>query len=145
MRNNQTARQEPIILLVDGECLLCRGVTRFVIRRDPAGRFRFAALQSPLGQQLLERAGLPTGDLDTFVMIDRGVSYTRSTAALRTLRELGGLWRLCWVGMLVPERLRDAVYRWIAGSRYRWFGRSAVCALPDAEQRGRVLEGGESR
>ncbi|MFC3657611.1 hypothetical protein FZ025_04565 [Xanthomonas hyacinthi] len=36
--------------------------------------------------------------------------------------------------------LRDAGYRLIARNRYRWFGSSAPCFLPDPAQRSRFLE-----
>ena len=35
------------LILYDGVCGLCNRLNRFVLERDPAGRFRFAALQSP--------------------------------------------------------------------------------------------------
>ena len=138
LRNRYQKR--PITLLIDGECILCHHVTRFVIRRDPARRFRFAALQSDVGKRLLARVGLPEGDRDTFVMIDGNSSYIRSTAALRTLREIGGMWRLCFIGMLVPVRIRDWIYRWIAENRYRWFGRRTLCTLPDMRQTSHMIE-----
>lgn len=129
MDMDKDQKRRPIILLIDGECLLCHGVTQFVIRRDPSARFRFATLQSDFGTGLLERAGLSTRDRDTFVMIDNGIYYSRSTAALRTLWQLGGIWRLCYAGIVVPVSLRDRVYHWIARNRYLWFGRSTSCIL----------------
>ncbi|MFS0722884.1 thiol-disulfide oxidoreductase DCC family protein [Paenibacillus sp. 1P07SE] len=143
MNNSRYRPEERILLLIDGECLLCHAVTRFVVRRDPYGRFRFAALQSDEGRLRLHQAGLPAMERDTFVMIDGGVCYTRSTAALRTLRKLGGFYRLCYLGIVVPVPIRDGIYRWVAKARYRWFGRSAVCIVPDARNRGRFMIGGE--
>ncbi len=37
------------IVLVDGVCHLCQGLTKFIIRRDPTGYFKFAPLQSDIG------------------------------------------------------------------------------------------------
>ncbi|BFH69093.1 MAG: DCC1-like thiol-disulfide oxidoreductase family protein [Paenibacillus dendritiformis] len=45
------------ILLMDGECLLCHGLARFVFKREAKRRFRFAALRSEAGRYALERAG----------------------------------------------------------------------------------------
>ena len=45
--------QAPLILF-DGVCNLCNAWVRFVVRRDPAGIFRFAAQQSPIGQAIIE-------------------------------------------------------------------------------------------
>ena len=136
------------ILLFDGVCNLCNGITQFVIRHDPRpGKFRFAALQSEAGQRLLREHGLPTDDLDSFVMIDGGGSaagkpsrpYLRSTAALRALRTLGFPWSLMYVFIIVPRPIRDAAYRWIARHRYRWFGKRDRCMMPTPEIQSRFL------
>lgn len=118
------------VMLIDGECALCHGITRFVVARDPKRRFRFVALQSPTGIRLLRRHGLPVGDMDTFVLLDGGRAYVKSEAALRVLRKLGGGWRWLAAGLIVPSFIRDWVYDRIAGSRYKLFGRSQVCLLP---------------
>lgn len=130
------------ILLFDGLCNLCNGVTKFVIRHDPSpGRFRFAALQSEAGQRLLRQHGRPSDDLDSFIIIE-GVpprAYVRSTAALRTLKKLGLPWSLLYALIIVPTPIRDAVYRWIARHRYRWFGKRDVCMTPTPDVQSRFL------
>ena len=42
------------LILFDGVCNLCNAWVRFVIQRDPAGIFRLAAQQSPIGQAIIE-------------------------------------------------------------------------------------------
>ena len=39
-------------IVFDGECVLCSGFFRFMLKRDRAGRFRYATAQSDLGQAL---------------------------------------------------------------------------------------------
>ena len=46
------------VVLFDGVCTLCTWSVQFILRRDPNGYFHFAALQSPIGQQLLHTHGL---------------------------------------------------------------------------------------
>ena len=46
------------LVLFDGVCVFCNRSVNFVIAHDPAGRFRFAPLQSNLGQSLLDRFNL---------------------------------------------------------------------------------------
>ena len=88
---------EPAILLFDGVCNLCNAWVRFVIRRDPAPpRFRFAALQSEAGQRLL---GRELQAMDTFVLIDGGRVFVRSSAALRVLARLGLPWSILYALM----------------------------------------------
>jgi predicted DCC family thiol-disulfide oxidoreductase YuxK len=112
---------------------------RFVLARDRHGRFRFAALQSAPGQKLLAQCGLSQSTFDSFVLVDAGRCYTESSAALHLATGLGGLWRLMALFWVVPRPFRDAVYRWVARNRYRWFGRRESCLLPTPEMRSRFL------
>ncbi|MFM7321258.1 MAG: thiol-disulfide oxidoreductase DCC family protein [Armatimonadota bacterium] len=129
------------IVLFDGVCNLCDAAVRFIHRHDPTGRFRFAALQSPVGRALRERYGLP-GTLDSIVLIASDQASARSTAALRIASGLRFPVRLLAAFLIVPASLRDPVYDWIARNRYRWFGRKDVCGLPPAGLRERFLPGG---
>lgn len=128
------------ILLFDGECGLCNGVVNFVLHHDRQKRFRFAPLQSPAGQGLLRRYGLPPEGVNSMVLLENGALFTRSTAALRLARRLGGLLSLLYCLMIVPRPLRDVVYRLIAKFRYQVFGRSNACMMPSPEQRARFIE-----
>lgn len=130
------------VLLFDGVCNLCSALVRFVIERDPEGRFRFASLQSPAGQALLERFDLPADDFDTFVLVDGDEYFTKSTGALKVARHLGLPWSLLVVLLVVPRPLRDLGYDLVATSRYRVFGRRDRCLRPTADRRERFLDGG---
>jgi len=128
------------IVLFDGVCNLCDSTVLFVIDRDPEGRFRFASLQSEVGARLLAEHDLPEDTLDTFVLIEDGRAFVRSTAALRVARRLPFPWWLLGAFLLVPAALRDPVYRWVARNRYRWFGTRESCRVPTPELRERFLE-----
>jgi predicted DCC family thiol-disulfide oxidoreductase YuxK len=127
------------ILLFDGLCNLCNGSVDFVIRRDKMRKFRFAALQSPAGMRLRESVFIPA-QVDSLVLLEGGVAYVRSSAALRIARSLAMPWSLLWVLILVPRAIRDAVYEWVARNRYAWFGRRDTCRLPTEEERSRFME-----
>jgi predicted DCC family thiol-disulfide oxidoreductase YuxK len=130
---------ENATVLFDGECNLCNGSVQFILRRDPAGRFRFASLQSDAGRELRHQYGLHTESIDTVVLIAGDKAYTRSDAALGIARRLGGLWPVLYVGMIVPRFIRDRIYNFIARNRYRWFGKRESCYMPTPELRGRFL------
>ncbi len=120
--------------------MLCNGWVHFLLARDPAGRFRFAAMQSPEGRALLARHGLDPDDPNSFLLIDDGCAWTDSDAIGRVLGELGVGWRMLAAAlMILPRGLRDGLYRVIAVNRYRWFGRHDVCLMPTAAQRDRFL------
>jgi|ERR1051326_2349917 predicted DCC family thiol-disulfide oxidoreductase YuxK len=130
----------PAVVLFDGICNFCDWSVDFVIDRDPAGYFRFAALQSNAARPLLARCGLPAEHLGNIVLFEDGVCYGRSTAALRIVRRLSAPWPLLYALIIVPRPLRDALYDWFGRNRYRWFGKRDVCRAPSPETRERFLE-----
>jgi predicted DCC family thiol-disulfide oxidoreductase YuxK len=127
------------IVLFDGVCNLCSTSVQFILQRDPAGRFRFASLQSDLAQRLLTEHGLDPKALDSVVVVDGDRLYRESDAALRIARDLKGAWKALTVFRVIPRPVRDWAYRLIARNRYRWFGKSETCWLPTPELRGRFL------
>jgi len=130
---------EPAVLLFDGVCNLCDASVRFVLDRDPAGRFRFSSLQSRVGRQLLNQHETPS-NLSTIVLIENDRLYLRSSAALRITRHLSGLWPLLYAFILLPVPIRDAVYSWVARHRYQWFGRKEACQVPQLAHKHRFLD-----
>ena len=133
----------PDTILFDGVCNLCNGFVQFIIRHDPQGRFRFAALQSEAGRALLLAHGVApatlAADPDSVLLLSGGQLYSHSTAVLRIARGLGGGWQLAALGGVLPRAWRDGIYRFIARHRYRWFGRQESCLLPTAELKNRFL------
>ena len=127
------------IVLFDGVCNLCSTSVQFILQRDPAGKFRFASLQSDLAQRLLTERGLDPKALDSVVVVDGDRLYRESDAALRVARDLKGAWKALTVFRVIPRPVRDWAYRLIARNRYRWFGKKESCWLPTPELRGRFL------
>lgn len=142
MNDSDNAEQQrgSAIILYDGVCKLCNGVVQFVLKFDRNKIFRFAALQSEVGQKLLREAGVEPGGMESIVLIEQDRASMRSTAALRIARRLPMPWSCLYALVLVPQRLRDALYSAVARNRYRWFGRSESCMLPSAEVRQRFLD-----
>ncbi len=139
------------IVLFDGVCNLCNGAVQFIIDHERAPRLRFAALQSELAAQLLERVfdaekakalregATGDGDPDSIVLVEGDRGYTHSTAGLRIAGYLRAPYRWAFAFLIVPRFVRDAVYRFIARNRYRWFGKSETCRIPTPELRQRFL------
>ncbi|MDQ0195521.1 thiol-disulfide oxidoreductase DCC family protein [Paenibacillus wynnii] len=129
------------IVLIDGVCHLCQGLVRFIIPRDPKGRFMFASLQSEIAQNLIHKHGivLERGQLSTVVLLENGVYYTQSVAVLRIARRLRFPWSAAYGFIFVPPPLRNVLYRYVARNRYRWFGRDEQCLIPTPDIRRRFL------
>ena len=126
------------IVFFDGVCVLCNGFVDRLLRADRHGVLRFAPLQGETARALLPPP--PADPLAWSVLyLDEHGLHEQSDAALHICRRLGGLWSLLSLGRLVPRPIRDAVYRLIVRSRYRWFGRRPSCRLPTPAERARFL------
>jgi predicted DCC family thiol-disulfide oxidoreductase YuxK len=125
----------PLIILYDGACGFCDSSVNFVLARDSARRFRFAALQSKIGRELMTAHGLNPDDLNSVILIEAGRVYQRSTAVLRILMELPDPWPLAGAAVFIPEALRDSAYDFVARHRKKWFKTPESCHMPTAEQR----------
>lgn len=115
------------ILLYDGVCNLCNSLVHFIKKRDKYGKFQFFPLQSAKGKAFLQKYGLPSDDMDSVVYIHRDRYYLRSSAILNVLKELGGIWKLFYVFIILPAFIRDFFYMVIAKTRYKIFGRHDYC------------------
>jgi len=138
-----TLTKQPTIILFDGVCNLCSGVVRFLIARDPHARFRFAAMQSEAARAACACVGhelLGSSTPSTIVVIEKGRALERSDAALAIARRVPFPWPAFGVFRVLPRRIRDALYRFVARNRCRWFGRMEACMVPTPELRSRFLD-----
>jgi predicted DCC family thiol-disulfide oxidoreductase YuxK len=135
------------VVLYDGVCGLCSRLVAFLLPRDRARRLRFAPLQGPFAAAALRRHGVtpPEGDPDSIVLVEEAGTPAerlvfRSSAALRILGALPGVWPALRLLLAVPRPLRDWVYDRVAKRRYRLFGKLDACAVPSPETRSRFLD-----
>jgi predicted DCC family thiol-disulfide oxidoreductase YuxK len=133
------------LVLYDGVCGLCNGLNRFLLKRDPNDHFRFASLQSEFASSLLDRYHINAVDLDTvYVVVDydepNQLLLAKSDAILHVLGRLGGVWGLLRIGKALPKSWRDVLYDVVARNRYRVFGKSDVCLMPEERYQRKFLD-----
>ncbi|KAL7448996.1 hypothetical protein ACHAWC_001105, partial [Mediolabrus comicus] len=80
------------IILFDGVCNLCNSAVNLALDWDPSGKLRFAALQSKVGQNLLQAHGRDANDISSIVFITPKGAYTKSDAILGITQELNPLY-----------------------------------------------------
>jgi predicted DCC family thiol-disulfide oxidoreductase YuxK len=124
------ADDKPVIIF-DGLCALCSGSASFVLRHDANAAFRLAPAQSPLGHALYVHYGLDPDNYETMILIQDGLAFEKSQAAIRIALGLGFPWSLAAAFRVIPPGLRDRVYMWVARNRIRWFGARTTCYRPD--------------
>lgn len=127
MNNHSTHKGSEIqkIIIFDGICTLCYRSVDILIWLDTKKRFRYTSLQ---GEFVKTLEIIP--NIDSIIFYDDGVIYYKSTAILKILNSLGGIWVFTNVFYLIPRVVRDFIYDVIAKYRYNIFGKMESCRMP---------------
>ena len=131
----------PAFTVMDATCGLCARGAAWIAHRDHAQVFRIIPLQSDLGRALMRHYGLDPADPLSWLFIDDGRAATSLDACIRVARRLGGVWHAAGLLRVIPPPLGRALYGWVARNRYRFFGRTDLCAMPDPQVQARLLVG----
>ena len=58
------------IVLFDGVCNFCNATVNFVIEHDRAEYFKFAPLQSEIGEKLIAKHRIDTAETDSVIVVE---------------------------------------------------------------------------
>ena len=119
------------IILYDGACNYCDTIVQFLIRADKKDMFKFAHISSQTGTEILKKFGIDPNLHDSFIYVKGDEYFMYSDGAGQVLLQLSGIYS--FLGKLVlafPLKMRDAIYKWVARNRYRFFGRKKSCDIP---------------
>lgn len=118
------------LIIFDGYCKLCNGTVRFIIKRDGQKLFKFTNLQSKLAQDIQKQNRENFQNLDSIFYLKDQNLFTKSTAILEILKDLGGFWKGFYFFIIIPKFIRDGIYDFIAKCRYKVFGKYQKCLVP---------------
>ncbi len=128
------------LLIFDGKCVLCSSGVQWMLKRDPEGETKFAAIQDEIPRALYAHYGLDADQFDTFMVLADGRPHLRWAGAIAAARTLPAPW--VWLGQagrIVPGFIGDAVYDFVQRNRIGWFGRRETCFVPPETARRRFL------
>jgi predicted DCC family thiol-disulfide oxidoreductase YuxK len=115
------------IVFVDGHCTLCNKWVQFVMKRDKSKKIHFASIQGETAKRFLSAEDRTNVN---YIQYYRDIKFfRRSSAVVRILRDLNGMWKLSVLFLAVPPFIRDALYDFVAARRYKWFPRKDSCEL----------------
>ena len=128
------------IILFDGICNLCDSAVQIIIKYDKNDVFRFVALQSDLGQKIIEYLGIDTQKTDSIILYQPGFAYYyKSEAAIAIAKDLGGLLSLASIFSVLPTSFSNVIYDYIAKNRYKWYGKKESCMVPTPALKAKFL------
>ena len=138
-KNPQQARNTRPILYIDGECLLCSRLVRFVIDHESSDKILFSTLQSEDGINARKAAGIATDKLDTVVFFEVDKHYIKSEACLKVSQYLSFPYSfLGSVSRIIPLTVWNTLYNTVAKSRFK-LSKSIRCPVFSESERKRFV------
>ena len=129
------------IVLFDGVCNLCDNAVQFIIKHDKKDVFRFASLQSQIGQEIIKKIGIDVSKIDSIILYEpENAYYHKSEAALNIAAGLSGAVSLLTVFKIFPAGFSNYFYDYIAKNRYSWYGKKDNCMIPSPELKSKFLD-----
>lgn len=122
----QLPKNRPVILY-DGICNLCNSSVRFILKHDSREKFLFSSLQSDASEKLLLHLNYKIRQFNTILLVENGEIHEKSDAVLKIASGLRFPWNLAASFRILPKKLRDSMYDFVARNRYRWFGKKDRC------------------
>lgn len=127
-----------LLVLYDGDCGFCNRSVAFILKADRSSRIHFASIQSDFTKALFQKNGWPVPDLSTFYFVETDRLYSKSEAALQLAKYFSFPYNLLQFFFIVPRRIRDRIYDWVARRRSRFS--KHFCVVPTLEQQARFVD-----
>ena len=127
------------IIFYDGLCAMCNRFIRLLIKLDKKEKFLLAPLQGKNGEILKEEFSKELQGIDSVIFYNKKV-FTKSSAVINILNELGGAYKLAYIFIIIPTFISDSIYDYIARNRFQWFGKLDKCPMPEKKNISRFLD-----
>lgn len=127
------------IILFDGVCNLCDSSVQFIIKHDAKDIFRFVALQSNLGQEILKHIGINTNAIDSILLYEPKIAYyIKAEAVMKIAKDLNGWYFLIGYFSFLGKSA-NIIYDFVAKNRYKWYGKKESCMIPTPQLKAKFL------
>ena len=114
------------IVIFDSNCVLCNSAVRFIFKMDKNKNLYYTYFESDYMKKN-KNSELKTETVDSVIFINDDKIYYKSDAALFIAKELKSPLKYLFYLKFVPRFIRDNIYDFIAGNRYKIFGQTNSC------------------
>ena len=117
-------------ILFDSKCNLCSKTVKRVMKLDKNKLFTFISNKSEYGKNIISKNNLNSVTTETIVLFTTENKFLiKSDAAISIAVKLNPLFLIFNILFIVPKKIRDRVYDYIAKNRYKWFGENESCDI----------------
>ena len=122
------------ILFFDGVCTLCNKTIDFFIKRNDRNTIYYSSLQSKFAKDFLRAQAIDSNKMVSILYFSKGKLNTKSSAVLIAIKELSSIHRYFFLLLIIPKFIRDFFYDIIATKRFRLYGQSSTCRIPNESE-----------
>lgn len=117
-------------ILFDSKCNLCSKTVKRVMKLDKNKLFTFISNKSEYGKNIISKNNLNSITTETIVLFTTENKFLiKSDAAISIAVKLNPLFLIFNILFIVPKKIRDRVYNYVAKNRYKWFGENESCDI----------------
>ena len=131
MKSKSISKNSRPIIFYDGICNLCSRTVEFLLKLDRKNKFRFIALQSADGKEMMKTLGDSISNVDSVILLKENKVYVRSKAIFEIIGDTGGFLKVLLIFRIFPDRFNDYFYDLLARNRYVIFGKRKECFIAD--------------
>ena len=114
------------IIIVDGKCVLCNSITKWLIKKDKNNIFEIASLES----EYIKKNFQNIYNVASVAVVDSlGNVFQKSLAILYILKRIDKLFLIQILIKLLPLFLTNFFYDLVAKTRYKIFGKYDQCMI----------------
>ncbi|MDC0910273.1 DCC1-like thiol-disulfide oxidoreductase family protein [Flavobacteriaceae bacterium] len=117
-------------ILFDSKCNLCSKTVKRVMKLDKNKLFTFISNKSEYGKNIISKNNLNSITTETIVLFTTENKFLiKSDAAISIAVKLNPLFLIFNILFIVPKKIRDRIYDYVAKNRYKWFGENESCDI----------------
>ena len=131
-------KSQPIFLF-DSVCVLCDCAVQYVLKHELNSDIIFISIQSEEGRKLALSKDIDPDNPETFIFFENGLPHFKSSGVMALSQHMRGVVRLMRFGTYIPKPIRDWLYEKVARNRYKIFGKTDACIIPDADNQHRFV------
>jgi predicted DCC family thiol-disulfide oxidoreductase YuxK len=117
-------------ILFDSKCNLCYKTVKNIMKIDNKSIFNFISNNSKSGKKIITDYNLNSITTQTIILFTSEKEFLiKSDAVIAIISRLNFVFKIFNIFSVIPKKIRDIGYDFIARNRYNWFGENDNCEI----------------
>jgi predicted DCC family thiol-disulfide oxidoreductase YuxK len=105
------------IVFIDDECIFCNFWGNYIAKNDKSNGILISSSSSKIFDEVKKNHSNFPNPSDTIILYYEGQYFTKSTAVIMIANNMKSWYFILSVGYLIPKKIRDLIYDFIAKRR----------------------------